>query len=69
MNLNLRLGNSSILTAVLMVALELATSGTTAVAAVKEILGFEETWLSSMLTAVSMVALEGESSGTVAVAD
>ena len=51
------------------VSLELASSGTTAVAAVIEILHFEETRFSSMLTAVSRVALEGESSGTVAVVD
>ena len=71
MNLNscLQLWLSPILTAVSMVALELASSGTTAVAAVKEILGSEETWLSPILTAVSMIALESASSGTVALAD
>ena len=52
-----------------MVAVELASSGTTAVAAVEEILGSEETWLSPILTAVLMIALESVSSGTVAVAD
>ena len=47
LNLNscLQLWLSPILAAISMVAIELANSGTTAVAAVKEILGSEETWL------------------------
>ena len=67
----LQLWLSPKLAAISMVAIELANSVTTAVAAaaVKEILGSEETWLYPILTAVLMIALESTSSGTVAVAD
>ena len=65
----LQLWLSPILAAISMVAIELANFITTAVAAVKEILGSEETWLYPILTAVLMIALESTSSGTVAVAD
>ena len=69
MNLGLALIVALVALLALEVAARLVSSGATAMAAVKGILGSKETWVSPILTAPSMVALELASSGMVAVAD